>query len=110
MSGFQIRLSAKPSVAFIAQLACETGLTLVDAAPMRIPTTTEDVLHQLQLPQFHEPFLGNVPEDKRDALLLDATNTLTSKHMMVDNYRSWHFFVLKKQGGQLTNENVQYLC
>jgi ubiquinone/menaquinone biosynthesis C-methylase UbiE len=99
MHGFKTRLSAKPSVAFIAHVARQTGLTLVDSTPMRIPTTTEDVRDQLRLPQFHEPFLGDVPEEKRDALLLDAAKTLESKHVKVDNYRSWHFFVLEKQDG-----------
>jgi ubiquinone/menaquinone biosynthesis C-methylase UbiE len=98
-SGYGVRLSAKPSVAFIAQLAQETGLTLLESTAMRIPTTTEDVLQQLRLPQFHEPFLGGVPEDKRDALLLDAANTLRLKKVTADKYRSWHFFVFKKQEG-----------
>ena len=99
MSGFRVRLSAKPSVAFIAQLAQATGLTLLESTALRIPTTTEDVLQQLRLPQFHAPFLGSVPENKRDALLRDAANTLQLKEGMVDNYRSWQFFVFKKQAG-----------
>jgi len=76
MSGYRVRLSAKPSVAFISQLAQATGLTMLESTSMQIPTTTEDVFQQLRLPQFHEPFLGNVPDDKRDALLLDAVSRL----------------------------------
>jgi len=96
MSGYRVRLSAKPSVAFISQLAQATGLTMLESTSMHIPTTTEDVFQQLRLPQFHEPFLGNVPDDKRDALLLDAVSRLQLKEVTVDNYRSWHFFVFKK--------------
>jgi len=96
ISGYRVRLSAKPSVAFISQLAQATGLTMLESTSMQIPTTTEDVFQQLRLPQFHEPFLGNVPEDKRDALLLDAVSRLQLKEVTVDNYRSWHFFVFKK--------------
>ena len=55
----------------------------------------EDVLQQLRLPQFHVPFLGSVPEDERDALLLNAANTLQIEEI-VDNYRCWHFFVFEK--------------
>ena len=99
MSGYRVRLSAKPSVAFISQLAQATGLTMLESTSMQIPTTTEDVFQQLRLPQFHEPFLGNVPDDKRDALLLDAVSRLQLKEVTVDNYRSWHFFVFKKQEG-----------
>jgi len=96
MSGYRVRLSAKPSVAFISQLAQATGLTMLESTSMHIPTTTEDVFQQLRLPQFHEPFLGNVPDDKRDALLLDAVSRLQLKEVTVDNHRSWHFFVFKK--------------
>jgi ubiquinone/menaquinone biosynthesis C-methylase UbiE len=100
MRGYRVRLSAKPSVAFISQLAHETGLTLEESTSIQIPTTTEDVLQQLRLPQFHEPFLANVPEDKRDALLLDAAHTVELKEVTVDNYRSWHFFIFKKQASR----------
>lgn len=95
--GYSVRLSTKPSVKFIFQLTQETGLTMVESASVRITTNLGDVLQQLQLPQFHEPFLGSVPEDKRDELLHDAANTLKLKEVIVDNYRYWHFFVFKKQ-------------
>src|SRR5262245_51236534 len=95
-SGYRVRLSAKPSVAFLSQLAYETGLIMLESDSVRVPTTIEDVLQQLRLPQFHVPFLGSIPEDQRDALLLDAANTLQLNEVMVDKYRSWHFFVFKK--------------
>jgi ubiquinone/menaquinone biosynthesis C-methylase UbiE len=97
MQGYTIRLSAKPSVTFLSQVAQETGLTMLESAAVRMATTMEDVLEQLQLPQFHGPFLGNVPEDKRDDLLQEAVNTLRSQEGIADEYRYWHFFVFKKQ-------------
>jgi SAM-dependent methyltransferase len=97
MRGYAVRLSTKPSVTFISQLALETGLIMVESASVRMTTNIEDVLHQLQLPQFHEPFLGSVPEDKRDELLCDTANMLKFEEVIVDNYRYWHFFVFKKQ-------------
>jgi len=77
-------------------LAQDTGLTLLESDSVRVPTTIEDALQQLRLPQFHAPFLDSIPEDKRDALLLDAANTLQLKEVIVDSFRSWHFFVFKK--------------
>lgn len=97
MRGFPVRLSAKPSVQFIAQVAQATGLTILESASVRIATDAEDALQQLRLPQFHMPFLGSVPEDKRDELLREAANTLKLKDVSVDDYRCWHFFVFKKQ-------------
>jgi ubiquinone/menaquinone biosynthesis C-methylase UbiE len=97
MRGYTVRLSAKPSVEFISQLAQETGLTMLESDSVRITTNIEDVLQQLLLPQFHVPFLGSVPEDKRDELLRDTANALKRKETIVDDYRCWHFFVFKKQ-------------
>lgn len=94
--GYRVRLSAKPSITFLSQLAQDTGLTLLNSDSVKVPTTIEDVLQQLRLPQFHVPFLGSIPEDKRDAVLLDAATRLQLKEVMVDSYRSWHFFVFKK--------------
>ena len=95
--GCAVRLSTKPSVTFISQLALETGLIMLESASVRMTTNIEDVLHQLQLPQFHEPFLGSVPKDKRDELLRDTANMLKFEEVTVNNYRYWHFFVFKKQ-------------
>ncbi len=97
MRGYRIRLSAKPSVEFLSQLAQETGLTMLESASVRITTNTEDVLQQLRLPQFHVPFLGSIPEDKRDELLRDTAQSLKFKEAIVDDFRCWHFFVFKKQ-------------
>jgi ubiquinone/menaquinone biosynthesis C-methylase UbiE len=97
MRGYAVRLSAKPSIEFISQLAQETGLTMLESTPVRVATNMEDALQQLRLPQFHAPFLSDVPEDKRDALLHDAADILTYKNVIVDDYRCWHFFVFKKQ-------------
>ncbi len=94
--GYTVRLSAKPSVEFISQLAQATGLTMLESASVRMTTNIEDVLQQLQLPQFHMPFLGSVPEEKRDELLRETANTLKCHDVIVDNYRSWHYFVFKK--------------
>jgi ubiquinone/menaquinone biosynthesis C-methylase UbiE len=96
MRGYAVRLSAKPSVEFIAQVAQATGLIMSEAESVQIATNVDDVLQQLLLPQFHGPFLGNVPEDKRAELLRDAATALKCQEAMIDMYRSWYFFVFKK--------------
>jgi ubiquinone/menaquinone biosynthesis C-methylase UbiE len=99
MKGYPVKLSTKPSIEFISQVAQETGLTTLESAPVRITTTVEDMLHQLQLSQFYSPFMGSVPEDKRAELWRDTANTLKWKQVTADNYRYWQFFVFKKQAG-----------
>jgi hypothetical protein len=89
-------LSAKPSVEFIEQVAQATSLTMTEAESVKVTTNIDDVLQQLLLPQFHGPFLGNVPEDKRADLLHDAATVLKCQEAMSDAYRCWHFFVFKK--------------
>jgi hypothetical protein len=70
---------------------------MLESASVGITTNIEDVLQQIQLPQFHGSFLATVPEDKRDGLLRDTANTLKFKNIAVDHNRYWRFFVFKKR-------------
>jgi ubiquinone/menaquinone biosynthesis C-methylase UbiE len=94
--GYAVRLSAKPSVPLISQLAKAVGLSMSEAASVKVPTDMDDALQQLRLPQFHVPFLGSVPEEKRDELLRDTVDMLKLQEVAADSYRYWHFFVFRK--------------
>ena len=97
MRGYSVRLSAKPSVAFISEVAQATGLQLVAANSVRMTTGLEDARQQLGLAPFHEPFIGSVPEDKRNDLLNDAVTAIGIKGVAVDPYRWWTFFQFRKR-------------
>lgn len=91
--GYRVRLSAKPSIQFLVQVAQAAGLALRESTTVQLPTTLDDVLQQLGLPQFYEPFLGKLSPTERNALLRDTLQTLETLGSKLDNYRCWHFFV-----------------
>jgi hypothetical protein len=84
-------------------VAQATDLTITEAESVKITTNIDDVLQQMLLPQFHEPFLGNVPKHKRADLLCDAATVLKCQETLVDNYRAWHFFEFRKYAALVEN-------
>lgn len=97
--GYPTQLSARPSIAFLAQIAERVGLQLNTTEAVQVCAPIVDVVHQLGLPQFHETFLRHVPIQHRATLLNSAAEALATAGPPLDEYRSWHFFTFRRQRG-----------
>lgn len=92
-----VRFSAKPTIDYFKRFANEQGLFMTFAKPIGIVTNLEDAFAQLQLQQFHLPFLQDIKNPQKRLELLKKAYERLKQRGEYSSERFWYHFAFQKQ-------------